>query len=234
MDRYVLRPLARWTSSIAPALRILQIGTRRASHFVAMVLSMAMVWSAAGAADPDRDEAAKFLRDISARAETLLVNRTLDTDQRKEVLEDLISAGFDLDAMSRFVLAKHWKNATTAERAEFQSLFRDYIILTVGRHMDSIPRFDLEVVAGRRLGENALAMRSNLHFGEDRGTLFIDWRLRRHAGNWRIADIVVQGISFASVIRSEFVAVIDSHGGEVEGLLAELRKKAMRYQAVAG
>ncbi len=50
----------------------------------------------------------------------------------------------------------------------------------------------------------------------------------------RIADIVVQGISFASVIRSEFVAVIDSHGGEVESLLVELRKKTMRLQAASG
>ena len=88
--------------------------------------------------------------------------------------------------------------------------------------------------AGRRLGENAVSMRTNLHFGEDRRTVFIDWRLRRHAGYWRIADIVVQGISFASVIRSEFVALIDSHGGEVESLLVELRKKSMRYQAAAG
>ncbi len=234
MDINVLRPRARWPFSIEPAGRILHIGAKRAIHVVAMVLSLAMVWSGAGAADPDRDAAAKFLRDISARAETMLVNRTLDTEQRKEVLEDLIASGFDLDAMSRFVLAKHWKNATPAERAEFQSLFRDYIILTIGRHMDSIPRFDLEVVAGRRLGENALAMRSNLHFGEDRSTLFIDWRLRRHGGHWRIADIVVQGISFASVIRSEFVGVIDSHGGEVESLLVELRKKTLRYQAAAG
>lgn len=234
MDTGVLRPFEERTFSMAPIGRILSISTRRAFHIVAMVISLTMVGSGVGAADPDKDEAAKFLREISARAETLLVNRTLDTDQRKEVLEDLIASGFDLDAMSRFVLAKHWKNATVSEREEFQSLFRDYIILTVGRHMDSIPRFELEVIAARRLGVNALAVRSNLHFGEDRSTLFIDWRLRRKAGHWRVADIVVQGISFAAVIRSEFVAVIDSNGGEVESLLSELRKKKMRYQAVSG
>ena len=68
------------TFSIQPAGRILHVGTRRAFHIVAMVLSLALVWSGAGATDPDRDAAAKFLRDISARAETMLVNRTLDTD----------------------------------------------------------------------------------------------------------------------------------------------------------
>ena len=214
--------------------RILRVGTGSTLHVLTMVLSLAMVWSGAQAADPDKAEAAKFLREISARAETMLVNRTLDTDQRKDVLEDLIASGFDLDAMSRFVLAKHWKTATPGQREEFKSLFRDYMILTIGRHMDEIPRFELEVVAARTLGQNALAMRSNLHFGEDRSTLYIDWRLRRHAGYWRIADIVVQGISFASVIRSEFVAVIDTHGGEVESLLAELRKKTLRYQAASG
>jgi phospholipid transport system substrate-binding protein len=217
-----------------PIGQILSIGTRRSFHIVAVVLSLTMVWSGAGAADPDEDEATKFLREISARVETLLVNKTLNTDQRKEVLEDLIASGFDLETMSRFVLAKHWKNATVAQREEFQSLFRDYIILTIGRHMDSIPRFEIEVTAARRLGENALALRSNLHFGENRSALFIDWRLRRNAGYWRIADVVVQGISFGAVIRSEFVAVIDANDGDVESLLAELRKKKMRFQAASG
>ncbi len=234
MGMGVLRPAARWTCSMTPIGRFLQVGARRALHIVAMVLALTMAWSGVEAADPDKDEAAKFLREITARAETMLVNQSLNPDERKAVLEDLIASGFDLDALSRFVLAKHWKNTTASEREEFQSLFRDYIILTVGRHMDSVPRFELEVVAARRLGKNALAMRSNLHFGEERSTLFINWRLRRNAGYWRIVDIVVQGVSFASVIRSEFVALIDSHGGEVESLLAELRRRKMRYQAASG
>jgi len=217
-----------------PVGRILAVAAKRALCAAVMALSLATIWSSAQATDPDKDDATRFLQEISARAETMLVDESLNSDQRQKHLEDLIGSGFDLDAMSRFVLAEHWKNATTVERAEFRNLFRDYIILTIGRHMDSIPGFDLEVIAARRLGENALAVRSNLYVGEKRSTVYIDWRLRRNAGYWRIADMVVQGISFAAVIRSEFVAVIDAHGGEVESLLVELRKRTTGYQSVSG
>lgn len=233
MDVFVLRPAARWNSSKMPIGRSPNSVFTRGLRVVAMVLSLAMVWSGAQAADPDKDEAARFLQDLSARAEVMLANQNLTSDQRLAHVEELIGTGFDIDAMSRFILADHWNSATAGEREEFRDLFHDYMLLTIGRHMDSIPRFKLEVVAARRLGKNSLAVRSNLEFGDKRSTLFIDWRLRRTAGNWRIADIVVQGISFAAVIRSEFVAVVDSHGGEVESLLAELRKKATRNLAAS-
>ena len=42
---------------------------------------------------------------------------------------------------------------------------------------------------------------------------------------YKIIDVMVEGVSMGQTQRSEFSSVIRQHGGKVEGLLAELRKR---------
>ena len=50
-------------------------------------------------------------------------------------------------------------------------------------------------------------------------------------GAYKITDVIVEGISMAVTQRSEFAAVIQRHGGQVEGLLALLRQKTANAAA---
>ena len=60
----------------------------------------------------------------------------------------------------------------------------------------------------------------------------LDWRLTATESGWRVLDIVVEGVSLLVTFRNEFAAVIERHGGQVEGLLMELRQRVAAERAL--
>ena len=51
----------------------------------------------------------------------------------------------------------------------------------------------------------------------------IAYRLRKRKDEWRIIDVVIEGVSLVSNYRSQFAEVLN--GGTIEDLLAKLRDK---------
>ena len=45
-------------------------------------------------------------------------------------------------------------------------------------------------------------------------------------------DVAVEGVSLLITFRNEFAAVIERHGGQVEGLLTELRQRVAAERAL--
>src|SRR5690606_28290108 len=53
----------------------------------------------------------------------------------------------------------------------------------------------------------------------------VDWRVRAEDHQFRIVDVIVEGLSMAITQRDEFASVIHSKGGKVSGLIDVLRQK---------
>ena len=56
--------------------------------------------------------------------------------------------------------------------------------------------------------------------------LRIDWKVRRNGDGWRIADIVVEGVSMALTYRQEYTAFIQKHDGKLQALIDTMKAKA--------
>ena len=181
--------------------------------------------SAGGAGDP-----AIFVRDFSTQAIQLMADDSLSGPRRYQAFRGLLIDGFDVKAISRFVLGRYWRKATEAERAEFTSLFEDLIVATYSRKFADYRGQILKVDAIREEDERMAAVASRvLRPGGE--PIQIDWRLLRRGGSWRIVDVVVEGMSMALSQRSEYAAVIKGSGGRIEGLLVKLREKVARIRS---
>jgi len=67
-------------------------------------------------------------------------------------------------------------------------------------------------------------VKSQINGGKEK-PIRIEWRLTRPNVNYKIFDIVIEGVSMIRTQRSEFSSVIRRNGGKVSVLLAVLRKK---------
>ena len=180
---------------------------------------------AAGSSDP-----AVFVREFSAQAIGVLADRSLSGEHRQQAFRDLLTDGFDVKAISRFVLGRYWRKATEAERTEFTGLFEDLIVATYSRKFSDYNGQTLKVEAIREENEKMAAVASRIlrHGGEP---IRIDWRLLRRGESWHIVDVVVEGMSMVLSQRSEYAAVIKSDGGKIKGLLVKLREKTARLNS---
>lgn len=165
-----------------------------------------------------------FLTGFSAEAIEVLADQQLSGPQREAEFRRLFTKGFDVDAISRFVLGRHWRGATKDQRAEYRQLFEDFIVATYARRLRGQTGGNFVVGQLRERTEKRAIIGSEIQRPEG-APIAVDWRLRYKGGDWRIIDIMIEGISMAITQRSEFYAVISNNGGHVEGLLQKLREK---------
>ncbi len=171
-------------------------------------------------------DAGEFLTELSDRAISQLTEPGVSSDEQKRRFSSLVSEGFDIPAIGRFVLGRYWRRSSEAQQQAFLAAFEDMIIyrflplfseysgdrLTFGviRHYDKNP--DFVSVASQFIRTE----------GEP---ININWRVRKHAGGYKIVDIVAEGISIAVTLRSEYNSVLKRNGGDVDALTQTLREK---------
>ena len=160
----------------------------------------------------------------------ILADEGLVGVQRERAFRRLLTAGFDIKTVGRFVLGRYWRKATEAERAEYGRLFEDLIVATYARQLLSYAGADLKVGRVRQQDGKSALVASRLLRAEGE-PIRLDWRLLRRGDTWRIVDVVVEGMSMALSQRSEFKAVIRGNGGRVEALLEKLREKTRRVES---
>lgn len=192
---------------------------------LAFVLAIAPV---TGARAEQADGAADFVRTFGEEAIAVLADGSLSDSVRQAEFRRLFTAGFDVPVIGRFVLGKHWRKATEAQRSEYAALFEDFIVATYARRLDAYTNESLKVGKARYDGDKAIVLSQILRPGAN--PIQVHWQLRRNGERWYFVDIVVEGLSMALTQRSEFGAVIQ--GGGIEGLLAKLREKSAQIRSV--
>lgn len=166
-----------------------------------------------------------FIDQFASEAITVLSDAATTDTIRARSFRRFLTAKFDIDLVSRFVLGRHWHGASEAQRAEYRALFEDYIVETYARRLGAYNGETLTVRGVRAVGRKDQAVDTLLHRPSG-APVQIAWRLRAQKdGGWRIIDLVVEGISLAVTQRSDFAAVIQQSGNNVAGLIATLRDR---------
>lgn len=198
-----------------------------------VLLVMALLAALArGTLADEGQEAADFVRDFSDQALAMLTDETLEQEARVERFRGLLTSGFHLELIGRFVLGRHWRRASEAERAEFAQLFEDYLVASYAQKLGEYGGEQIVVQGGRPKGKSGAIVSSRIL--RPQGEVYqVEWRLRRGREGWRIIDVIVEGVSMAVTHRSEFSSVISSRGGTVGGLLEALRQKTAQPDALA-
>ena len=198
-----------------------------------VLLVLTLVASAARGVQADAGkEAADFVRGFGGEAIAMLSNPDMSPEEREQDFRRLMKQGFHMEVIARFVLGRHWRRASEAERAEFGRLFEDYVAAAYARQLGSYGGEQLQVGKGRTQSESIALVGSRITRAQGEA-LKVGWRLRHDGESWRIIDVVVEGVSMASTYRSEFSAVIGNHGGRVAGLLEVLRAKTAAKEDAA-
>ncbi len=210
-----------------------KLGERIIRHLACLGLGLALIVGAfvlpAQAVEPDPE---KFLGALAQDAAAVLSDDGLSQADRADAFRKLLRRGFDLPAVSRFVLGRYWRRASIMERNEFIQLFESYMVTTYGRRLGHYGSDVLKVTGRRTDGRNGAIVHSKISTGNGPG-IKVDWRLKQRAEGWRVVDIMVEGISLALAQRAEFATVIRGNGGQVSGLLAKLRQKTQTLALVS-
>ena len=146
------------------------------------------------------------LLDVMKRANQLGVKG------RYEKLAPVISATFDLAAMTRISVGTQWTSLPPATQAALIDAFSRITIATYASRFDgySGERFEIDpTVEARNAGQivNTRLIKS------DGGAVVLNYLMRMSGGKWKVVDIYLTGtISELATRRSEFSSILDTGG----------------------
>jgi phospholipid transport system substrate-binding protein len=152
----------------------------------------------------------------------VLADKSVSTEKRLQFIEKIVHAHFDLQAMSRLVLARNWKRFSKEQQVEYVSEFKTYLANNYGNRIERYNQEKVEILSARDEPRGDVIVQTKISGGQFSGAL-VDYRLRKTAGEWRVIDVVIEGISMVSNFRDQFKAVVSSGGPEL--LLKKLREK---------
>jgi phospholipid transport system substrate-binding protein len=146
-----------------------------------------------------------------------------ETDRAKNAAAaQVANAILDVPEVGKWTLGKYWQERTPAEQQEFVQLLEQ--LFAKEAYPTSAKFFgDLTVaIAGERIsGQGAMVKTTVKHPKE--GLIAIDYRLAQSNGSWRVRDIILDDVSLATNLRSQFHKIITEHS--YAELLRRMREK---------
>lgn len=188
---------------------------------VAVVLAIGTPGQAAD--ESWRTDPTAFINHFAEAGITGILEAETSVAEKTERFRDLFNEGFDIPAISRFVLGRSWRQAKDDEKGAFIDIFEDVIVYTWSRRFSEYDGQTIKVQATSPDGETGTLVDSVVV--DDKGqTVAVQWRLRQRDEGLRIVDVIVEGVSMAITYRQDYASVIRQNGG-MQGLLDELRKQ---------
>ena len=152
----------------------------------------------------------------------ILSDEARSAEARRAELEAIARERFDFRSMSRLVLARNWKRFSKPQQTEFVEVFTRYLANDYGSRLDRYEQEQVEVLGERQEPRGDVTVKTSIVGGENDGAV-VDYRMRDRKGQWKIIDVVIEGISLVANFRDQFRDVIARSGPE--GLLEKLREK---------
>jgi len=192
-------------------------------RFVPLAL-LGLLLGASGAARADDEGATDFIQTLGDEFVAVLADKELPAERRLEEFRRLFIESFDVATISRFALGRYWRRASKSQRQECGRLFSDYIVNTYSARLGQYSGEKVVVGETRNDRKRDRIVASKIVPPEGK-PVRLDWRLRRRGEDFKIVDVIIEGVSMAITQRDAFASVIRRGGGKVESLLEELRSK---------
>ena len=182
------------------------------------VISAIFIYAATNAL---ADEPLKIIETRIDRIVEILGDKGLEEDVKVKKLEKAADETFDYVYLSRMTLGRNWLKLDDGQRSEFVNLYRR---LLEKNYMGQLLRYtDEKVVFDRQtmLSDTKAEVDSNVVSRDKK--IPITYRLIRRDGDWKVYDLVIEGVSLVSNYRTQFNDIL-SRQTPAE-MLAILRKK---------
>ena len=194
-----------------------------------MSLVLAATTVVAFAAEPTADDAKKL---VEQQAKTVFTQLNANQARYRNdpgAFSDLIKSEvlpyMDFELMSQFVLARHWREASAQQKADFTAAFRDLLVRVYSRGwtnyagtpveeavkilsaspVDKYQRSDIRIQVRDKNGKQA-----NVVFS-----------VRHKNGQWKIYDVSFENVSILSSYRNSFDTEINQGG--LDKLIAKIK-----------
>lgn len=196
-------------------------------RILAVLLAVLMAPTAGRAGDA---AAEGFIVKLADRALDLVTDRSKSMADKRARFDELLADTFDMEGIGRFLLGRYWRAAEPDVQKDYLKAFTESIVYTYTARFDEYSGQKLKVDNSREDGQFTLV---NSRIVDPKGgpDVRVEWRLIRQGDGYKVADVVIEGVSMSVTQRQEYASVIQSNGGDVKALIKALNERMARLKS---
>jgi len=169
--------------------------------------------------------------EVVGKLHTTLLSTMKDGDKigyqgRFDQLAPVIKSSFDMPFISRTAVGKYWETFNGHQRSRFVEAFTQLSIATYAANFDSYSGEHFKTISEKEVDGGRILVQSQL-IKSDGGQVQLDYLLHRTGSQWRIINIIAEGVSDLALKRADYSAFLKSKG--FEALLEKLNEKISQY-----
>ena len=168
------------------------------------------------------------IRDASSELATQLAERrdelAADRQALYAMVNDIILPRFDRRYAAQLVLGRNWRSASTEQRNAFIEAYYNNLLRT---YADGVLEFDqdkIEILPFRGDESKGRVMVKTRVTLNDGTVVPVDYGLSNRSDDWKVFDVVIEGISYVRNFRAELNSEIQS--SSLDAVIERLRADA--------
>ena len=140
------------------------------------------------------------------------------------LVNEVVIPHFDFISMSKWVLGKKsWRGASEGQREQFIGEFRTLLVRTYAKALLEYSDEAIEYLpTEENPNSNLIVVKTKINQAGAKAVP-IDYRMHVSGGEWKVVDIVVDGVSLISTYRGSFASQIKKDG--LDALISKLSRR---------
>ncbi|OAN45642.1 hypothetical protein A6A04_07035 [Paramagnetospirillum marisnigri] len=166
-----------------------------------------------------------LVRAVVADANATLGGGPHSVVEKRARLSALVEKYADISYESELLLGRYWRKASSAQQEAFTGLLVPFFVATYGEMVDAADVKPDVVFLGADPSGDAVQVRTQL-VTQGQNPVDVKWLVAQApSGKVVVADIVADGVSIITTLKSDFTSVVRMGGGNLDVLLDAMRKK---------
>ena len=190
---------------------------------------MAVMVIAPGAHAESAKDASVMVGSLADRALTILGNKAVTRTKREAEFRILFKKNFHVRSIGVFVLGRHWRRATPAQRKAYLNVFERFIVKTYTVRLSQYAGEKFKIIKSTGPDDRGVYLVDSVINRPGKSSISLSWTIRRAKAGLRVVDIVIENLSMAQTQRDDFAGIIRTRGS-IDGLIAALEEKMKKLE----
>jgi phospholipid transport system substrate-binding protein len=149
-----------------------------------------------------------------------------DRNALNAVIDDVVLRSFDTEYAALLVMGRYAREATPEQRERFTRAFYDSLVNRYGEALLQYTRGSVVVLPFRgELNDRRTTVRTQVVTG-DNTRIPVDYAFRKtRSGEWKVFDVVIEGISYVTNYRNQVVAEIQKT--DIDAVIERLEQQGL-------
>src|SRR5215469_15221366 len=194
----------------------------------AALAAPAILVPGSAAAQEKATDPGQFVQQLGDKAIAQLAGKQLPEQEERARFRSLLTQYFDVNAIGKFTVGRSfWASASPEQQKEFLTLYETQVTNAYAKRFQDYEGEQFKVTGQQKDGESDTVVNSVITRPTGGAPVSVQWRVRAANGTFKIADVVIEGISMAVTDRQQFAAVIQRGGGTIQALIDAMKTQNM-------